>query len=49
MVVAGAATIAGGVVMVVLNRPYAVVDRPSSSVSLLPLPGGGMVAVAGAL
>ena len=47
-VVIGGAAITAGVIMVVLNRPYTVLER-SPTVSLTPTAGGAMLGVAGSL
>ena len=47
--IAGGATLAAGVVMVVLNRPYTVVEPRGAAVAVTPTRGGVVVGVAGAL
>lgn len=48
-VIVGGAAIATGIVMVVLNRPYAVLERTPTTVSISPTVGGAMFGVAGSL
>jgi tetratricopeptide (TPR) repeat protein len=48
-VIGGGVAIAAGVTMVILNRPYAVLEHDAPTVAVTPTRGGAVVAVAGAL